>query len=305
LPLFGAIADIVFTQPGLDVAFDFVRDASGRYVRRRMTLTGEVQSALGLLNAAAWPEPPPIADPRHGSGILSMAALALAAPVLGPRLSPEAIRRRKLGPGPLRPLPHLGNVARDVVGASRFAAGFLKARYLDPVRLPGFFVPNPGRRYDLHVHAEHAPDPESRVRLTDRRDHHGMPMLHVDLRYGEGDARSAVRTIDELGARLAAAGIARIEHRHPPDQRVAALLAQASDGFHQIGTARMSDDPRTGVVDGFGRVHGFSNLHLAGSAVFPSSGQANPTFLAVCLGLRLARHIAGAWRALPEPMAAE
>jgi choline dehydrogenase-like flavoprotein len=34
------------------------------------------------------------------------------------------------------------------------------------------------------------------------------------------------------------------------------------------------------------------NLYVAGSAVFPTSGQANPTFAAVALAKRLASHLA-------------
>jgi len=70
------------------------------------------------------------------------------------------------------------------------------------------------------------------------------------------------------------------------------VLSQASDGMHQIGAARMSNDPSTGVVDGDCRVHDLSNLYLASTCVFPTSGQANPTFLGVALALRLANHLA-------------
>ena len=55
-----------------------------------------------------------------------------------------------------------------------------------------------------------------------------------------------------------------------------------------MGTTIMSTDPALGVVDGDCRVHGLDNLFVAGSSVFPTSGYANPTALAV----RLGRHIA-------------
>ena len=72
----------------------------------------------------------------------------------------------------------------------------------------------------------------------------------------------------------------------------ARVLAQAPDGVHQIGTARMGANERAGVVDGDCRVFGSSNLFVAGSAVFPTSGQANPTFSAIALAVRLARYVA-------------
>jgi len=56
-----------------------------------------------------------------------------------------------------------------------------------------------------------------------------------------------------------------------------------------MGTTRMSREPRTGVVDADCRVHSVSNLYLAGSSLFTTSGHANPTFTILTLALRLAR----------------
>ena len=60
---------------------------------------------------------------------------------------------------------------------------------------------------------------------------------------------------------------------------------------HHAGTTRMSKNPRTGVVDENCKVHGISNLFVASSSVFPTSGMANPTLTIVALAIRLADHI--------------
>jgi choline dehydrogenase-like flavoprotein len=60
---------------------------------------------------------------------------------------------------------------------------------------------------------------------------------------------------------------------------------------HHMGTTRMSETPRTGVVDADCRVHGLANLYIAGSSVFPTSGYANPTLTILALSLRLADHL--------------
>ena len=286
---FGSIADIQFLRPGDDRAFTFFKDGSGRYVRRRLTLSAEVQRELGLPNVAAWPDLPELYDPAHKSAILSLAYLALKTPVLGPRLMSEAIRLRKIGPGG-RTGAHIWNVIKGAPGAAWFAAKFLSARYAK-VRLPGFFVLNAAHRYALHYHAEHVPDADSRVTLGGTRDALGMPRAAIDLRFGPADAAGIVASHDAMDARMQAAGYAKLIHAHVPDARAAAVLAQASDGFHQIGTARMGANPATSVVDADARVHGMANLFVAGSAVLPSSGQANPTLLAVALAGRLAKHL--------------
>jgi choline dehydrogenase-like flavoprotein len=58
-----------------------------------------------------------------------------------------------------------------------------------------------------------------------------------------------------------------------------------------MGTTRMSNDPRQGVVDANCQVHGISNLYVAGSSVFPTAGAGTPTFTLVALALRLADHL--------------
>ncbi len=61
--------------------------------------------------------------------------------------------------------------------------------------------------------------------------------------------------------------------------------------WHQIGTTRMDQNPKAGVVDQNSRVHGTSNLFVAGSSVFPTAGYTNPTLTIVALAVRLADHL--------------
>jgi choline dehydrogenase-like flavoprotein len=58
-----------------------------------------------------------------------------------------------------------------------------------------------------------------------------------------------------------------------------------------MGTTRMHIDPQQGVVDENCRVHGISNLFIAGSSVFPTGGYANPTLTIIALAIRLADHL--------------
>ena len=60
-----------------------------------------------------------------------------------------------------------------------------------------------------------------------------------------------------------------------------------------MGTTRMSDDAKQGVVDRDCRVHETSNLFVAGSSVFPTPGGATPTLMLVALAMRLADHLKG------------
>ena len=59
-----------------------------------------------------------------------------------------------------------------------------------------------------------------------------------------------------------------------------------------MGTTRIHESPRLGVVDLNCRVHGVGNLFIAGSSVFPTSSANHPTMTLVALALRLADRLA-------------
>jgi choline dehydrogenase-like flavoprotein len=101
--------------------------------------------------------------------------------------------------------------------------------------------------------------------------------------------RRAHRVLDEA---LRARSIGHLQITISDDDQ-AWRAAAGEGGKHHMGTTRMHDDPKAGVVDRNLQVHGVSNLFLAGSSVFPTGGYANPTLTIVALSIRLADHLAG------------
>ena len=63
-------------------------------------------------------------------------------------------------------------------------------------------------------------------------------------------------------------------------------------GGHHVGTTRMGDDPVTSVVNKHCQVHGYDDLYIASSSVFPTSSQANPTLTLLAFALRITDHVA-------------
>jgi choline dehydrogenase-like flavoprotein len=68
-------------------------------------------------------------------------------------------------------------------------------------------------------------------------------------------------------------------------------LAGIQTSWHHMGTTRMDDDKRQGVVDRNCQIHGLANLFVAGSSVFPTASRVNPTLTIVALAIRLADHL--------------
>jgi len=61
---------------------------------------------------------------------------------------------------------------------------------------------------------------------------------------------------------------------------------------HNLGTCRMSENPRDGVCNKFGQTHDIANLFISDGSQFTTGAAENPTLTIVTLAIRQADHIA-------------
>ena len=144
------------------------------------------------------------------------------------------------------------------------------------------------KAYSIGCGLELEPDPERRLTLTGERDLLGMPRLKLSNHVSDSDFGRYRLTMRELGRQLLAArsGMIRLNLKTRES-----WLSALDWGDHHLGTTRMHVDPKQGVVDANTRVHGLSNLYIAGSGVFPTYSASNPTMNLVAMTLRLADHL--------------
>jgi choline dehydrogenase-like flavoprotein len=175
---------------------------------------------------------------------------------------------------------HFTKAVADLPTVARSAVQFLRGRVYTPapvVRLMGSFEQEPNR--------------ESRVTLSSTADALGVPRLDIHWRLTELTHRT-VRVFAETAKRqLEALGVGRVSLEPWITDTSDAWRGKVGDHYHQIGTARMHQSPREGVVDPDCRVHSVPNLYVASSAVFPTGGHSNPTFTIIALAIRLAGHL--------------
>lgn len=136
---------------------------------------------------------------------------------------------------------------------------------------------------------EHMPNPESRITLGSTSDALGMPRVKLDWAWSEADFRSLEDTVAAFAQALGEAGLGRLQF--PADRSQFVAMARNSASRHHMGATRMHRDPAQGVVDADSRVHGVSNLYVAGSSVFPTSGIGNPTLTLLAMTMRLSDHL--------------
>jgi choline dehydrogenase-like flavoprotein len=195
-----------------------------------------------------------------------------------PRLLSDREHRRALG----RLLSPLREVPADLPSVAATALRRVSGR----ARKPAMF--------QMFMNSEQVPNPQSRVRLSHQRDVLGMPRAELDWRLSPQDTFTIIRAQEVIDTSLKARGSGFVEGRFDPS-----AAHRITGSWHHMGTTRMHEDPHQGVVDATCRVHGVSNLYVAGSSVFPTGGYANPTLTIVALALRLAEHIASEHGKLP------
>ncbi len=121
------------------------------------------------------------------------------------------------------------------------------------------------------------PRKENRITLDPQvKDAWGIPVPRFDYRFGENELKMAKDMADSIEEMLTVAGAEDIKIGRDP--------LPPGWSIHEIGTARMGDDPKTSVTDRFCRLHDVKNVYLADAAPFVSGGTQNTTWsiLAMC-----------------------
>jgi glucoside 3-dehydrogenase (cytochrome c) catalytic subunit len=133
---------------------------------------------------------------------------------------------------------------------------------------------------DLGVWGECLPRYENRVEIdTNRTDAWGIPVLNVNMTWGDNDLKVWQDGQEQGAEMLAAAGAknVRITSEKP-----------SVPGFciHEVGTARMGDDPKKSVLNAYNEAHDVKNLFVTDGAAWVSVGCQNPTLTMMALTVR-------------------
>lgn len=165
------------------------------------------------------------------------------------------------------------------------SAGFVAARLWQPM----FLI----RGMRLQVTVEATPDPDSRVTLGEAIDALGLRRVRVDWRLGSTVKRTFDRMLILTQQSFERCNIGRVQLDPAIGDGDFPDTFEREGTWHHMGTTRMNDSPRQGVVDRNGLVHGMENFYIAGSSVFPTGSSIYPTVTITAMALRLAQHLHG------------
>lgn len=278
------VGPIAFTHP---IMWQCEKTKDGIYCLRGIRISEQAQRREQLLNFRGLMVHPPASDPQHGNGILS--AMYLLKACFAARIPPEYSKALSA----MKPLEHIGahcsNVVKDVGNLIRFSGMWMRKRVLSKRRLPCVLLESRSNVYWLQIDSEQAPNPDSRVALSEQKDAFGIRRLRVDWRCLEMNVQSVLRCCQIISKALEQSGAGKMLFE--PELMANHIRNDTGIGGHNIGTTRMATDPSRGVVDENCRVHGIDNLYIASSSVFPTTGPCYPTLTIGALAIRLADHL--------------
>jgi len=204
-----------------------------------------------------------------------------AKPWVGPPARPNGIYiprfrnvDRTMTNGMIRGYGYQGRSAPSFdFGASGFGAKYKEAVHKNAIWKTGIGVwAECLARYENHVEID-----------KDRTDAWGIPALKIHADWSDNDLKLWQDGREQGAEMLEASG-----HKH------VALTGEPSvPGFciHEIGTARMGNDPKTSVLNAFNQAHDVKNLFVTDGAAWVSSACQNPTLTMMAITARACDHI--------------
>ncbi len=148
-----------------------------------------------------------------------------------------------------------------------------------------------GRECPIAIMGEDIPEQANRIELhPSLTDSDGIPAPSVFYALNNNGRRLLDHGIDRAAEALLSAGATDIK---------TTPLARYGTG-HQMGTAKMGNDPSSSVVDRRGRCHDIDNLLIIDGSIFVTAAAVNPTSTIQALALYIANSLKNSARSIPS-----
>lgn len=150
-----------------------------------------------------------------------------------------------------------------------------------------------GRSFEWGIMAEDLPEESNRVELHPTlTDSDGIPAPKIVYDYSENTKRLSEFHLARAKEAMEASGATSVTVRPLMTDRSehntgASLMATG----HLMGACKMGNDPRTSVVNQWGRAHDVPNLFVYDGSVFVTSAGFNPTGTICAVALRSVKHL--------------
>ena len=119
---------------------------------------------------------------------------------------------------------------------------------------------------------------------ADHKDQWGIPQLITSVGYDDNDDRMTQDFLATAREMMTKAGVKNIWER---DSKQAPGL-----DIHEMGGARMGNDPKTSILNGWNQMHACKNVFVTDGACMTSTGTQNPSLTFMAITARAANYAA-------------
>jgi choline dehydrogenase-like flavoprotein len=138
---------------------------------------------------------------------------------------------------------------------------------------------------------EMIPNEQSYCELDpDTVDQWGIPVLRFHWQWGENEIKMAKDMQETFRAIVESAG-GIFESKATPDGLRPYGIADGGVIIHEIGTARMGENPKTSVLNPYCQAHDVKNLFVTDGAAFVTNADKNPTLTIMALSWRASDYL--------------
>ncbi len=131
----------------------------------------------------------------------------------------------------------------------------------------------------FEAYGETLPEFENQVTLhPDKKDKWGLPQIAIDIEYGENELtmrKDMQATSIEMLEACGVEGVNGFDQLPPPGHVI-----------HEMGTARMGNDPKTSVLNKWNQAHDIKNLFVTDGSFMVSSPPQNPSLTYMAMTAR-------------------
>lgn len=126
------------------------------------------------------------------------------------------------------------------------------------------------------------PDPNNRMFLDPvKKDKWGIPMIVFDASFNDNDLAMRQDIMENAMEMLEAAGFKQVTGYNRKEVHIGL-------GIHEMGTARMGNDPKSSVINKFNQIHACKNVFVTDGAAMTSASCVNPSLTYMALTARAA-----------------
>ena len=129
---------------------------------------------------------------------------------------------------------------------------------------------------------EHLPHPDNRMTLSrERKDKWGLPLVDIDCKWRDNELAMRTDMMNSAAEMLDAAGLKNINTFNDPSANPGLCI-------HEMGTARMGNNPKKSVLNAHNQLWEAPNLFVTDGACMSSSANQNPSITYMALTARAA-----------------